>query len=104
MQDAPPGRHPLSGAIGNEPATPVGVLVGEGPVDHVSHGLKASVGMPRCPLRLAGGVVDFTHLVHVDERVKLLEGPTGKGVSNREPFPLEAARRTRYRRHAPFGR
>ena len=84
-----PGGHPLGGAVGDQSAAAVGVLVGEGPVDHVGDGLEAAVGVPGGSLGLAGRVVDLAHLVHVHERVELGEGPAGEGPTDRESLALQ---------------
>ena len=82
-----PGRHPLRGPVGDEAATADRVLVLEGPVDHVGHGLEAAVGMPRRALGLARRVLDLAHLVHVDERVEVGQLDAGEGPPDGKPSP-----------------
>ena len=72
VQDARAGGHPLRGAVRDEAAAAVGVLVLERPVDDVGDGLEAAVRVPVGALGLVRGVVDLAHLVHVDERVEVL--------------------------------
>src|SRR5688572_11386398 len=95
VQDARPCRHPLRVAVGDEPAATVRVAVLEGAIDHVGDGLEPAMRMPRRALWFARRVVDFTHLVEVDERVKILERDTGEGAADREPLPFEALRGVR---------
>ena len=47
-------------------------------------------------------VVDFAHLVHVDERVEPPQLHAGERAPDREPLALEAGRRCRHRRDLPF--
>ena len=74
VEDPRPGRHPLRRSVGNQAPATVGVLVGEGAVDHVRHRLKTTVGMPRGAFRLPGGIVDRPHLVHVDKGIESVQG------------------------------
>src|SRR5207244_681146 len=46
VEDAAAGGHPLGGAVTDQPATAVAVLVLHRAVDHVGHGLEAAVGVP----------------------------------------------------------
>ena len=78
VEDASTGRHPLGRPVGDEATTSLGVLVGEGPVDHVGHRLEPAMRVPRGSLRLTRGVVDFAHLVHVDERVQVVQAHPGE--------------------------
>jgi hypothetical protein len=64
-----PGRHPLGGAVGDEPTAAVGIAVFEHPVHHVGDRLKSSMGMVRRSLCLAGCVLNRTHVVQEDERI-----------------------------------
>ena len=59
-------------------------------VDHVGDGLEAAVRVPRRALGLAGGVLDLAHLIHVDERVELIELDAGEGAADGEALALEA--------------
>ena len=61
-------------------------------VDGVGRSLEAAVRVPRRALRLTGGVLDLAHLVHVHERVELLEVDSGEGAPHREPFALVTGR------------
>ena len=92
VQDAGPCRHPLGVAVGDQAAAAVGVLVGEGAVDHVRHRLEAAVGMPGRALGLAGRVLHRAHLVHVDEGVEQPLVDAGEGAMDREALALEALR------------
>ncbi|SKV60298.1 Uncharacterised protein [Mycobacteroides abscessus subsp. massiliense] len=71
MQNSRSRRHPLSGSVVDEPASTMGVLMGEPAVDHVGDGLEAAMRVPIRPTRLAGLILDFAHLIHVDERIQL---------------------------------
>src|SRR3954454_10884364 len=71
VQDALSCGHPLRCTVGDDTATTMRVLVLEGAVDHVGHGLEAAMWMPRRAAWLTRCVVDLTHLVHVDERVEV---------------------------------
>ena len=53
VEDARAGGHPLGVAVGDEAAAAGRVLVLEGAVDHVGHGLEAAVRVPRRALGLA---------------------------------------------------
>ncbi len=92
VQDAPARRHPLSGTVLNDPTTTDGVLVQKRAFDHVGDGLKASVRMPRCALGLAGSVIDFAHLVHVNEGVELRQVDAGEGSPNGKTLALNTPR------------
>ena len=92
VEDAAAGGHPLGGAVGDDAAAAVGVLVLEGAVDHVGDGLEAAVGVPVGAPGLARRVVDLAHLVHVDERVEVGQVDAGEGPADREALALEALR------------
>src|SRR5215471_11227073 len=92
VQDAGAGCHPLGGAVLDHPAATVGILVLEGPIDHVGHGLEAAVWVPCRALWLARCVVDLAHLVHVHEWVEVGGGDAGERADHREAFALEATR------------
>jgi hypothetical protein len=62
-------------------------------VDQVREGLEAAVRVPGRALGLARRVLDLTHLVHVDERVQVLQVHAGERAADREALPLEARRR-----------
>ena len=85
------------------PPPPVRVLVLEDAVDDVGDGLEPTVGVPRRALRLAGGVLHLTHLVHVDERVEGAQRHAGERAAHREALALEAGRRGGDRLHGPVG-
>ena len=91
VEDAAAGGHPLGGAVGDDAAAAVGVLVLERAVDHVGDGLEATVGVPGGALGLARGVVDLAHLVHVDERVEVGEVDAGEGPATGKPSPSKPA-------------
>ena len=74
VQQARTGGHPLGVTVGDQPTATVGVGVLEGPVHDVGDGLESAVGMPGRAFRLTGGVLDLTHLIHVDERVGQFQG------------------------------
>ena len=97
VEDPAAGGHPLGGAVGDDAAAAVGVLVLEGAVDHVGDGLEAAVGVPVGAPGLDGRVVDLAHLVHVDERVEVGQVDAGEGPPHREALALEAGRRGRDR-------
>ena len=69
MLDAGAGRHPLGRAVGDEAAAARRVLVLEGAVDDVRHGLEAAVRVPGRALGLARGVLHGAHVVEQQERV-----------------------------------
>jgi hypothetical protein len=92
VQDAGSGRHPLGGAVLDNATATDGVLVQEGALDHVGHGLEATVGVPRGALRFARSVVDLTHLIHVDKGVEIGRVDAGEGPTYRKPLALNAAR------------
>ncbi len=71
----------------------------EDAVDHVGDGLEPAMGMPRRALRFAGRVLDFPHLVEMDERIEVLEVDAGERAPDREPLPLETARRAGHATH-----
>jgi hypothetical protein len=87
VQDPAASRHPLRGAVGDHAAAAMGVLVLEGPVDHVGDRLEAPVGVPVGAPRLARGVVDFAHLVHVDEGVEVARSTPAKARRTGKPSP-----------------
>ena len=86
------GGHPLRGAVGDDAAAAVGVLVLERAVDDVGDGLEAAVRVPVGAPGLARRVVDLAHLVHVDERVEVGEVDAGEGPADGEALALEALR------------
>ena len=95
VQDARPRRHPLRRAVRDEAASTDGVLMLEGAVDHVGHGLEAPMGVPGRALGFAGGVLHLAHLVHVDEGVELGDRHAGEGAPYRETFAFETTRGVR---------
>ena len=78
VEEARSGRHPLSVTVGDRPTASLGILMLEGPVDHVGHRLEAPVGMPGGAFGLTRGVLDFAHLVEMDEWIELVEGNAGR--------------------------
>ena len=92
VQDPRAGRHPLGGAVGDQAAAAVRILVGEAAVDHVGDRLEAAVRMPGGASRLAGLVLDLAHLVHVDERVEVGGADACERTDDGEALPLVAAR------------
>jgi hypothetical protein len=103
VEDAAAGGHPLGVAVGDGAAAAVGVLVLEGAVDHVGHGLEAAVGMPGRAPGLARGVVDLTHLVHVDEGIDVGLGHAGEGPAHRKTLALVAGGSGGHRAHGADG-
>src|SRR5581483_51831 len=103
VQDAGTGGHPLRGAVGDQAAAAVRILVGEAAVDHVRHGLEPAMRMPRRAPRLTGLVLDLTHLIHVHERVERGRGDAGEGADDGEALALETAGSRRDRADGAFG-
>ena len=103
VQDARPRGHPLRGAVGDQPAAAVRVLVGEAAVDHVRDGFEAAVRMPVCAPRLTGLVLHLSHLVHVHERVQIGGAHAGEGANDGESLALVAVRPGGDRADRPFG-
>ena len=101
VQDAASRCHPLGGAVGDETAAAVGVLVLEGALEDVGDGLEAAVGVPVGALGFVGGVVDLAQLVHVDEGVEVAEIHAGEGPPDREPLALKPARGGQHGPHRP---
>ena len=60
----------------------------EGAVDDVGDGLETTVRVPVGATRLVGGVVDLTHLIHVDERVEISGGDSPEGATYGEALSL----------------
>jgi hypothetical protein len=87
------GGHPLGVAVSDQAAAAVGVLMAENAVEHVGNGLEPAVGMPGGALRLARGVVDLAHLIHMHERVKGAQVHAGEGSTDRKSLALKARRR-----------
>ncbi len=104
VQNAPPGGHPLRGSVPDEAAAAVRVLVLERAVDHVRDGLEAAVRVPGRALGLPRRVVDLPHLVHVHERVEILQVHAGEGAADGESLPLEPTRSRRDGLDRPLGR
>ena len=88
VQDAFTRRHPLCRSVLDEPAPALRVLVLEPAVDHVRDRFKSSMGMPGSTFGLAGGVLHFAHLVHVDKRVQVPHRESGEGAANGESLAL----------------
>ena len=84
------------------PDPAVGVLVLHGAVDHVRDGLEASMWVPRRALRLARGVLDFSHLVEVDERVEIGQVDASEGSPDWETLTLKAGRSGCHGLHWPI--
>src|ERR1700728_117054 len=83
------------------PAPADGVLVPECAIDHVGNRLETTVRMPGSALRLAGGILDLTHLVHVDERIETRPVDAGEGSANGEALSFESRGCRRDRDHRP---
>ena len=66
-------------------------------VNHVGHCFEATVGMPGCSLGFTWRVLNFTHLIEMNEWVEEREVNAGEGAANRESFSFEALRTGRYR-------
>ncbi len=96
VQDAGAGGHPLRVTVGDHSPATVRVAVLERAVDDVRDRLKAPVRVPGRSLGLARRVLDFAHLIEVDERVELAEIHAGERSAHREPVTLEPARRGRH--------
>ena len=92
VQDPGPGGHPLRGAVGDQAAATVAVLVGEAAVDHVRHGFEAAVRVPVRAPRFAGLVLHLAHLIHVDERVEVGGAHPGERAHDGEALAFVAAR------------
>jgi hypothetical protein len=69
VQDAAAGGHPLRVTVANASTTAVAVAMVKDAVEHVGDCLEPAMRMPRRPLRFAGRVFHFTHLVEHDERI-----------------------------------
>jgi hypothetical protein len=91
MLDTAAGRHPLGGAVRDETAAAGSVLVLEGAIDDVGHGLEAAVGVPGRALGLAGRVLNGAQVVQQKERVGEGEGGGGEGPAHGEALALEMA-------------
>ena len=89
--DAGAGGHPLRGAVGDQAAAAGGVLVLEGAIDDVGHGLEAAVRVPGRALRLAGRVLDGADVVEQQERVGERELDARERAADEEAFALEPA-------------
>jgi hypothetical protein len=92
VENSGTGGHPLGRAVVDDAAAAVGVLVLEGAVDHVGDGLEAAVRVPARALGLAGRVIHFAHLVHVDERVQVSRRDARERAHDREALALVAPR------------
>jgi hypothetical protein len=101
VQQPGAGRHPLGVAVVEHPAPTLGVLVHEGAVEQIGHGLEAAVRMPGGALGLTGRVLHLTHLVHHDERVQVAVVDPCEGPAHREALTLESAGRRGNGEHGP---
>ena len=86
--DAGAGRHPLRRAVGDEAAAAGGVLVLEGAIDDVGHGLEAAVRVPGRALRLAGRVFDGADVVEEQERIGQRQFVRREGTADDEALAL----------------
>ena len=103
VQDAGARGHPLGGAVGDQTAAAVRILVGETAVDHVGDCLEAAVRVPVGAARLARLVFDLAHLVHVDERVEVGGADAGERAHDGEALAFVPARSGGNRPHGTFG-
>ena len=103
MQDAGTGRHPLGGAVGDQTAAAVRILVREAAVDHVGDGFEAAMRMPVGAPGLAGLVLHLPHLIHVHEGVEVGGTHTGEGPDDREALALHPPRSGGDGADRPFG-
>jgi hypothetical protein len=88
VQDAAPGGHPLGIAVGDDAAATVGVGVLEDAIDDVGDGLEPAVRVPGGTFGLARGVLDLTHLIHVDERVEIAQIHPSESAPDGEALTL----------------
>ena len=92
VQDARPRRHPLRGAVGDQAATAVGILVRELAVDHVGDGFESTVRVPIGAPGLARLIFHLTHLVHVHKGIQRGGADPGERPDHRESLALVAPR------------
>src|SRR6185312_11456202 len=103
VQDAGARGHPLGGAVGDQAATAVRILVGEPAVNHVRDGFEPAVWMPRRASGFTGLIFDLTHLVHVHERVEGRGGYAGECADDGKALALVAPRTGGHSAHRAFG-
>ena len=94
--------HPLGVTVGDPTPTTVRVLMNESAVDDVGDRLEAPVRMPRGPFRFPRGVVDLSHLVHMDERVQIGKAHAGEGATDGESLSFQSCGCGRDRPHGPL--
>ncbi len=91
VQETGTGGHPLGITVGDRSAAALGVLMLEGAVDHVGHRLETTMGMPGGAFGLSRRILDFTHLVEMDERIELVEGDAGERSPDRKSLAFKSA-------------
>jgi len=86
------GRHPLH--VSGTDAAPIAlrVLVLDGPVEYVGHGLEAAMRMVGSALRLARTVRHRSHPVQKQKRIEVIETSRGEGASDDHPLAFELRR------------
>src|SRR6187200_3252311 len=67
------------------------ILVRESPVEHVGDRFEPAVWMPVGAPRLAGFVFDFTHLVHMHERIEICRADAGERAHDGETLTFVAS-------------
>ena len=89
MQNSATCCHPLRCAVSNDTAATVRILVNKSSIHDVGDSFKATVWMPVSTTWFIGAVINFTHLIHHDERVENIFCDAGKCTTNREAFTLK---------------
>ena len=89
MQNPRASRHPLSVAIGDGSTTTVIISVIKNSIDDVGNRFETSMRMPRSSLRFTRGVLNFTHLIQVNERIEIGKVDAGECSTNWESFTFE---------------
>ncbi|MDQ1304562.1 MAG: hypothetical protein QG671_389 [Actinomycetota bacterium] len=102
VQDSGARRHPLGGAVGDQPAAAMRILMCEPAVDHVGDRLESAVRMPVGSAGLTRFIVHLAHLVHVNEWVQISGTHPGEGPDHRESLPLVSAGPGVDRSHGPL--
>ena len=89
MQNPRASRHPLSVAIGDGSTTTVIISVIKNSIDDVGNRFETSMRMPRSSLRLTRGVLNFAHLIQVNERIEIGKVDASECSTNRKSFTFE---------------